>query len=106
MPLGIGIVLVVVGVFVIVALIWVAGSRADRRAAEERQERAQQWEVDAEGAYDRVEYQLGRYGSWTVVYFEDGRTCNLDSRYDMICKKGANIRISRNGIGHYRIEEI
>ena len=75
----------------VVLLVWAFTKDADK------------WDPVAEGVFDHIEY--GRYHS--VIYFDDGRTCLMrDWRVNMVHPKGTRLKISRNGIGQYRLYRI
>ncbi len=42
----------------------------------------------------------------TAVHFADGRACVVDGRLDMPFPQGRRIRVLKNGLGEYRVEEI
>ena len=93
-------------------LIWLAVSEQ-----QEKQRLAAAWTVAAEGVYDRAEYgtnvraeSTSHGGSYevrqpfTVVYFDDGRTCVMKGvQYSLPFPKGTFIVIRRNGLGEYVI---
>jgi len=64
---------------------------------------ADKWELVDEGNFDHIEY--GRFHQ--VIYFEDGRTRLMrDWRASMSHPKGTKLKISRNGVGEYRIDKV
>ncbi len=86
----------------------------------ERNRRAGEWEPVMDGEYDHVVYgeyeYVVRVGSMskhdetfvmktTAVHFADGRACVTKGRLDMPFPKGESIRVSRNGLGQYKVEK-
>ncbi len=65
------------------------------------------YEMIAEGIYDRVDYVSRRYTVLTVVYFQDETTCVLQEDVARCIEfpKGTKIKIMENNI-NYKIEKV
>lgn len=86
----------------------------------DRERLSQAWDEVMDGEFDYVVYgeydYVRRVGSMskhdktfimktTAVHFADGRACVAKGRLDMPFSKGERIRISRNGLGGYKVEK-
>jgi hypothetical protein len=79
------------------------------------------WKLVMEGEYDYVVYgeydYVRRVGSMpkhsvtytmktTAFHFADGRACVVKQRLDMPFPTGTQIRVLKNGLGDYRVEQV
>ena len=62
------------------------------------------WTVVHSGTFDKAEYVATRGGD-TIIYFEDGSSMPMDGLKTIKFKKGDQIVIKKNGLGHRIVEK-